>query len=49
MSPDNILKKGYTLTMKDGKVVKSSTELNAGDSITTVFSDSQIESVIKPS
>ncbi len=46
MSPDNILKKGYTLTMKDGKVVKSSTELNAGDSITTVFSDSQIESVI---
>ena len=46
MSPDNILKKGYTLTMKDGKVVKSSTELKAGDSITTVFSDSQIESVI---
>ena len=46
MSPDNILKKGYTLTMKDGKVVKLSTELNAGDSITTVFSDSQIESVI---
>lgn len=49
MSPDNILKKGYTLTMKDGKVVKLSADLKAGDSITTVFSDNQIESVIKPS
>lgn len=49
MSPDNILKKGYTLTMKDGKVVKLRKDLKVGDSITTVFSDGQIESVIKPS
>jgi exodeoxyribonuclease VII large subunit len=49
MSPDNILKKGYTLTMKDGKVVKLNRNLKAGDSITTVFSDGQIESVIKTS
>lgn len=49
ISPDNILKKGYTLTMKDGKVVKLSRDLKAGDSITTVFPDGRIESVIKPS
>jgi exodeoxyribonuclease VII large subunit len=49
MSPDNILKKGYTLTMKAGKVVKLSRDLKAGDSITTVFSDGEIESVIKTS
>lgn len=48
-SPENILKKGYTLTMKDGKVVKLSKDLKIGDSITTVFSDNRIESVIKPS
>ncbi|MFV0537531.1 MAG: exodeoxyribonuclease VII large subunit [Dysgonomonas sp.] len=49
MSPNNILKKGYTLTMKDGKVVKLSKDLKVGDSITTVFSDGQIDSIIKPS
>lgn len=49
MSPDNILKKGYTLTMKDGKVVKLSKDLKGGDSVTTIFSDGQIESIIKPS
>lgn len=49
MSPDNILKKGYTLTMKDGKIIKLSKNLKAGDLVTTVFSDGQIESVIKPS
>lgn len=49
MSPNNILKKGYTLTMKDGKVVKLSKDLKVGDSVTTIFSDGQIESIIKPS
>jgi exodeoxyribonuclease VII large subunit len=47
MSPCNILKKGYTLTMKDGKAVKLSGDLKAGDSITTVFSDGRIESVVR--
>mgnify|MGYP000847439391 CR=1 FL=1 len=48
-SPENILKKGYTLTMKDGKIVKLSKDLKVGDSITTVFSDGKIDSIIKPS
>ncbi len=49
MSPNNILRKGYTLTMKNGKFVKLSKDLKAGDSITTLFSDGQIDSIIKPS
>jgi exodeoxyribonuclease VII large subunit len=46
-SPGNILKKGYTLTMKDGKVIKQSTSVKKGDEITTVFSDRQIDSIVK--
>ncbi|WP_029903344.1 exodeoxyribonuclease VII large subunit [Prevotella sp. 10(H)] len=46
-SPENILKKGYTLTMKDGKVIKRSTILNQGDEIITVFTDGEIESIVK--
>lgn len=46
-SPTNILKKGYTLTMKNGKVIKQSSSVNKGDEITTVFSDGKIDSVVK--
>ncbi|MDU1891195.1 MAG: exodeoxyribonuclease VII large subunit [Dysgonomonas sp.] len=47
VSPNNILKKGYTLTMKEGKVIKTGTALHSGDQITTVFSDGQIDSIVK--
>lgn len=46
-SPENILKKGYTLTMKDGKVIKLSKALKKGDEVTTVFSDGEVKSIIK--
>jgi exodeoxyribonuclease VII large subunit len=46
-SPENILKKGYTLTMKDGKVVKQSGMVRKGDEITTFFPDGKIESIVK--
>ena len=46
-SPETILKKGYTLTMKNGKVVKQQTELKSGDNIKTVFLDGEIESIVK--
>jgi exodeoxyribonuclease VII large subunit len=46
-SPDNILKKGYTLTMKDGKVVKSKDILRKGDKITSRFTDGEIRSVVE--
>jgi exodeoxyribonuclease VII large subunit len=46
LSPDNILKKGYTLTTKDGKIVKQSKNLKPGDVITTTFTDGKIDSVV---
>ena len=38
-SPGNILKKGYSLTLKNNKIVKSSSDLSKGDIITTRFFD----------
>ncbi len=46
-SPENILKKGYTLTMKDGKVIKEKDTLKSGDKIMTTFYDGEIESIVK--
>jgi len=45
-SPDYILKKGYTLTLKNGKMVKHASELITGDEITTRFADGERVSVI---
>ncbi len=47
VSPDNILKKGYTLTLKNGKVVKQSAMLKEGDNIVTRFADGDKESIVK--
>lgn len=47
VSPENILKKGYTLTLKDGKIVKQATLLQKGDEITTRFADGEKESIVK--
>ena len=38
-SPDYILKRGYTLILKDGKIVKKSSDVYAGDKIEIRFSD----------
>ncbi|HZK03692.1 MAG TPA: exodeoxyribonuclease VII large subunit [Bacteroidaceae bacterium] len=46
-SPEIILKRGYTLTLKEGKVISSSLNLLTGDSITTLFADGKIESSVK--
>lgn len=45
-SPEQILKKGYSLTLKSGKVVRSVWELQAGDKIVTLFRDGEKESKI---
>ena len=38
-SPEYILKRGYTLTFKDGKIIKHSGNLSAGDEISVKFAD----------
>lgn len=47
ISPENILKRGYTLTLKDNRIVKKGEILKKGDSITTIFSDGRRDSTIK--
>ena len=45
-SPEQIFKKGYTLTLRDGKVVRQASQLQAGETITTVFVDGERTSVV---
>jgi len=45
-SPDYILAKGYSITLKNGKAVKSAKELSQSDTIETIFSEGKIESRI---
>lgn len=47
ISPENILKKGYTLTIRDNKIVKNSAELKKGDTITNRFFDGDVISIVK--
>jgi len=45
-SPDYILKRGYTLTLKDGKIIKSANAFSADETIITRFADGEVESRI---
>lgn len=47
ISPQNILSRGYTLTLKNGKAVKSIDELSENDVIETIFTDGTIKSTVK--
>ncbi len=46
-SPDYVLKRGYSLAMKDGKIVKHAVELCRGDKITTCFADGEVKSIVE--
>ena len=49
VSPEQVLKRGYSITMRkrDGKVVRSSGDVKAGDRIVTRLADGQTESVVE--
>ena len=47
VNPVNILRKGYTLTLKDGKTVTDINTLNAGDEIVTRTFNGEITSIVK--
>ncbi len=46
LNPENVLKRGYSLTLKDGKIVKSVKQLNLNDELETRFTDGQVVSKI---
>ena len=47
VDPQNILKRGFSLTLKDGKIVKSIKQINAGDQLETRLRDGRIESTVE--
>ena len=46
-SVDDILKQGYTITRKNGKIVKRGIELSRSDVIETMFADMKVKSTVK--
>jgi exodeoxyribonuclease VII large subunit len=45
-SPEYILKRGYTLTLREGKIVKRATALASGNEMTTRFTDGEVKSKV---
>ena len=46
VDPVRVLKRGYSLAYKDGKIIKSVTELTEGDELQTRLSDGSVVSKI---
>ncbi len=49
LSPDNTIKRGYSITRVNGKAVRSVSELHPGDTMETVLLDGIISSTVKES
>ncbi|MDD4637871.1 MAG: exodeoxyribonuclease VII large subunit [Bacteroidales bacterium] len=47
LSPEGLLKRGYTLTLMNGKIITSPEQVHSGDRITTRFSSGEINSIIE--
>lgn len=47
LSPDNVLKRGYTITSVNGRIIKSATEPMENDVLDTMFSDGNVQSIVK--
>lgn len=45
-SPDYVLKRGYSLTLKDGKIIKQAAGLEAGEELVTRFADGEVHSTV---
>lgn len=43
-SPQHVLSKGFSITLKDGKAIKSKKDLQKGDTIETLFFDGKVKS-----
>lgn len=46
VSPEYILKRGYSLTLKDKQIIKRAEELKPGDEITSRFTDGEVKSKV---
>ncbi len=46
LNPENVLKRGFTITSVNGKIVKASENLHEGIIIETLFSDGEVSSMV---
>lgn len=46
LSPENVLRRGYTITSLNGKILKSSGQVKSGDVVGTTFTDGKIQSKV---
>jgi exodeoxyribonuclease VII large subunit len=46
LDPENILRRGYSITLKDGQVVKAAEEVRKGDTLTTLLAGGKITSSV---
>ena len=46
LNPENVMKRGYTITKINGKPVKSAGQLSHGDNIETLFVDGEVKSIV---
>ena len=46
-SPERLLKRGYSITLKNGRAVTCADQLQTGDKIITRLADGEIESIVK--
>jgi len=47
MSPERVLQRGFSITLKNGKAVKSIEDIKAGDTLETLVADGTINSEVK--
>ena len=47
LSPDNVLRRGYSITLKDGKAVTNAADLHPGDRIVTKLHEGEAVSVVE--
>ena len=46
LHPENILKRGYSITMKNGKAIRRAEDVSEGETITTKLFKGEIKSVV---
>ena len=46
MSPENVLKRGYSITLFNGKAVKNISQVKSGDTINTIIFEGNINSTV---
>ena len=47
MSPENVLKRGYSITLLNGRAIKSSEEVQPGDTMNTTIFEGNITSIVQ--